>query len=159
MSVLKKRKNTNPNLGPFHFRAPSRMVWRTIRSMMQHKSARCQAALERLKVRLCPHTRPFLSPLSVSRATPPACTHSRDTPARRRACDDDGSRPAERRLQPQQGGWLGRGGGAEGQGAIHEIGRTGTLRCGGAVRSWASAHSRQVSQQQGRHTWDVGERC
>ena len=50
MSVLRKRKNTNPAKGPYHFRAPSRMVWRTVRSMMQHKSARCQAALERLKV-------------------------------------------------------------------------------------------------------------
>ena len=59
MSVLKKKKNTNPSRGPFHFRAPSRMVWRTIRSMMQHKSARCQAALERLKVLLLPA--PFTS--------------------------------------------------------------------------------------------------
>jgi large subunit ribosomal protein L13Ae len=50
MSILKKKKNTNPSRGPFHFRAPSRMVWRTIRSMMQHKTARCQAALERLRV-------------------------------------------------------------------------------------------------------------
>ena len=50
MSVLRKKKNTNPAKGPFHFRAPSRMVWRTIRSMMQHKTARCQAALERLRV-------------------------------------------------------------------------------------------------------------
>jgi len=50
MSILKKKKNTNPNRGPYHFRSPSRMVWRTIRAMMQHKTARCQAALERLKV-------------------------------------------------------------------------------------------------------------
>ena len=57
MSILKKKKNTNPSRGPFHFRAPSRMVWRTIRSMMQHKSARCQAALERLKV--LPFPAPF----------------------------------------------------------------------------------------------------
>merc|ERR1712205_41174 len=64
MSVLKKRKNTNPNLGPFHFRAPSRMVWRTIRSMMQHKSARCQAALD-----LSTRRSAWLSPRpSVSRA-------------------------------------------------------------------------------------------
>jgi hypothetical protein len=59
MSILKKKKNTNPSRGPFHFRAPSRMVWRTIRSMMQHKSARCQAALERLKV--LPSPAPFTS--------------------------------------------------------------------------------------------------
>lgn len=51
MSYLRKKMNSNPKLGPFHFRAPSRLVWRTIRSMMQHKIAKCEAALERLKVR------------------------------------------------------------------------------------------------------------
>jgi len=66
MSVLRKRKNTNPRLGPFHFRAPSRMVWRTIRSMMQHKSARCQAALERLKVPFFSGLRPAPAPLLPS---------------------------------------------------------------------------------------------
>ena len=50
MSYLRKKMNTNPAKGPFHFRSPARMVWRTIRAMMQHKIARCQAALERLKV-------------------------------------------------------------------------------------------------------------
>lgn len=50
MSYLRKKMNTNPAKGPYHFRAPSRMVWRTIRSMMQHKISRCEAALERLKV-------------------------------------------------------------------------------------------------------------
>lgn len=50
MSYLRKKMNTNPSKGPFHFRSPARMVWRTIRAMMQHKIARCQAALERLKV-------------------------------------------------------------------------------------------------------------
>ena len=68
MSVLKKRKNTNPNLGPFHFRAPSRMVWRTIRSMMQHKTARCQAALERLKVPSPPVPEIWTSGVCSSRA-------------------------------------------------------------------------------------------
>lgn len=28
---LRKRMNTNPNRGPFHFRAPSRIFWRTVR--------------------------------------------------------------------------------------------------------------------------------
>ena len=51
MSILRKRMNTNPARGPYHFRAPSRLVWRVIRGMMNHKSARCAAALERLKVR------------------------------------------------------------------------------------------------------------
>jgi ribosomal protein uL13 len=50
MSYLKKKKNTNPTRGPFHFRAPSRMMWRVVRSMMAHRTSRCQAALERLKV-------------------------------------------------------------------------------------------------------------
>jgi ribosomal protein uL13 len=50
MSYLAKRKNTNPGKGPYHFRAPSRMMFRVIRSMMAHRTSRCQAALERLKV-------------------------------------------------------------------------------------------------------------
>eukprot|EP00960_Hanusia_phi_P054957 762822-Hanusia_phi.AAC.10 len=50
MSMLRKKKNSNPSKGPFHFRSPARMAWRVIRGMMQHKSPRCQAALERLKV-------------------------------------------------------------------------------------------------------------
>lgn len=28
---LRKRMNTNPTRGPFHFRAPSRIFWRTVR--------------------------------------------------------------------------------------------------------------------------------
>ena len=52
MSMLRKKQNTNPSRGPFHFRAPSKMVYRAIRGMMQHKAAFAQAALERLKVGL-----------------------------------------------------------------------------------------------------------
>lgn len=44
----KKRMNTNPGRGPFHFKSPARMVWRTIRGMIHQKSARGQAALGRL---------------------------------------------------------------------------------------------------------------
>jgi large subunit ribosomal protein L13Ae len=44
----KKRMNTNPSRGPFHFKAPSLMVWRTIRGMLHQKSARGQEALARL---------------------------------------------------------------------------------------------------------------
>jgi len=40
--------NTNPARGPFHFKAPSRMVWRTIRGMVNHKTKRGQQALARL---------------------------------------------------------------------------------------------------------------
>jgi large subunit ribosomal protein L13Ae len=35
--------------GPFHFRAPSKMFWRTVRGMLPHKTARGAAAMERLK--------------------------------------------------------------------------------------------------------------
>ena len=42
--------NTNPKKGPIHYRAPSRMLWRTIRGMLPHKTARGAAALQRLKV-------------------------------------------------------------------------------------------------------------
>ena len=40
--------NTNPNRGPYHFKSPARMVWRTIRGMVNHKSARGADALARL---------------------------------------------------------------------------------------------------------------
>lgn len=46
---LRKRMNTNPSRGPFHYRAPSRILWRTIRGMIPHKTARGAAALDRLK--------------------------------------------------------------------------------------------------------------
>merc|ERR1712003_563363 len=44
----KKRMNTNPGKGPFHFKSPARMVWRTIRGMVHQKTARGQEALSRL---------------------------------------------------------------------------------------------------------------
>jgi len=43
-----KRMNTNPRKGPFHFKSPSMMVWRTIRGMIQHKSYRGADAMSRL---------------------------------------------------------------------------------------------------------------
>ncbi|KAK9410639.1 60S ribosomal protein L13a [Crotalus adamanteus] len=42
--------NTNPSRGPYHFRAPSQIFWRTVREMLPHKTKRGQAALEKLKV-------------------------------------------------------------------------------------------------------------
>nr|P93099.1 RecName: Full=Large ribosomal subunit protein uL13; AltName: Full=60S ribosomal protein L13a [Cyanophora paradoxa]CAA71090.1 ribosomal protein L13a [Cyanophora paradoxa] len=48
-AFLKKRMNTNPRRGPFHFRSPARILWRTIRGMIPHKTPRGAAALERLK--------------------------------------------------------------------------------------------------------------
>jgi len=44
----KKRMNTNPSRGPFHFKAPAKMFWRTVRGMVNQKTARGQAALGRL---------------------------------------------------------------------------------------------------------------
>merc|ERR1719235_1577985 len=41
--------NSNPKHGPLHFRAPSKILWRTIRGMVPHKTARGAAALDRLK--------------------------------------------------------------------------------------------------------------
>jgi len=50
LDFLKKRHSTNPARGPFHFRAPSKIFWRTIRGMLPHKLHRGKDALERLKV-------------------------------------------------------------------------------------------------------------
>lgn len=50
MAFLNKRCNTNPKLGPFHYRSPSMIVWRAVRGMLPHKSVRGQIALNRLKV-------------------------------------------------------------------------------------------------------------
>ena len=43
-----KRMNTNPGRGPFHFKSPAMIVWRTIRGMVHQKTPRGQAALSRL---------------------------------------------------------------------------------------------------------------
>eukprot|EP00842_Homolaphlyctis_polyrhiza_P005463 jgi/Hompol1/5918/HPOL_000309-RA len=50
MAFLRKRCLINPDRGAFHFRAPSRIFYRTIRGMVPHKTPRGAAALERLKV-------------------------------------------------------------------------------------------------------------
>lgn len=50
MNFKRKTNNVNPKHGPFHYRAPSKIMWRTIRGMLPHKSARGAAALDRLKV-------------------------------------------------------------------------------------------------------------
>jgi large subunit ribosomal protein L13Ae len=47
---LRKRVNTNPQRGPFHYRAPAKIMWRAIRGMLPHKSKRGAEALARLKV-------------------------------------------------------------------------------------------------------------
>ncbi|KAK9498693.1 hypothetical protein O3M35_003272 [Rhynocoris fuscipes] len=50
LSFLRKRCNVNPARGPFHFRAPSKILYRTIRGMVPHKIERGKAALRRIKL-------------------------------------------------------------------------------------------------------------
>lgn len=47
---LRKHVNYNYARGPFHFRAPSRIFYKAVRGMIPRKTARGEAALERLKV-------------------------------------------------------------------------------------------------------------
>ncbi|KAE9555978.1 hypothetical protein FO519_000834 [Halicephalobus sp. NKZ332] len=49
LSFLRKRCNVNPRRGPFHFRAPNKIFWRTVRGMLPHKTSRGAAALKRLR--------------------------------------------------------------------------------------------------------------
>eukprot|EP00947_MAST-08B_sp_MAST-8B-sp1_P002008 g2008.t1 len=46
---LRKRTLTNPKRGPIHYRAPSKILWRTIRGMIPHKTVRGAAAMQRLQ--------------------------------------------------------------------------------------------------------------
>merc|ERR1712121_577632 len=50
LSFLRKRMNTNPSRGPYHYRAPSKIFWRVVRGMLPHKLHRGKEALDRLKV-------------------------------------------------------------------------------------------------------------
>merc|ERR1712105_80360 len=50
MDFLRKRMNTNPKKGPYHFRAPSKIFWRTVRGMLPHKLHGGKEAMDRLKV-------------------------------------------------------------------------------------------------------------
>ncbi len=69
---LRKRMNTNPRRGPFHYKAPARIFWRTVRGMIPHKTVRGAESLDRLK---CFEGVPFaystvrLSVLFLSRRT------------------------------------------------------------------------------------------
>lgn len=47
---LRKKMNTNPNRGPFHERAPSKILQRTVRGMLPRTTARGRNALANLKV-------------------------------------------------------------------------------------------------------------
>ncbi|KAJ3430492.1 60S ribosomal protein L13A-RELATED [Anaeramoeba flamelloides] len=46
----RKRTSVRPNHGPFHYREPSRIFWKSVRGMLPHKTFRGTAALKRLKV-------------------------------------------------------------------------------------------------------------
>ncbi|RWS25752.1 60S ribosomal protein L13a-like protein [Leptotrombidium deliense] len=50
LDFLRKRCNVNPKRGPYHYRAPSKIFWRTVRGMLPHKTKRGDAALTRLRV-------------------------------------------------------------------------------------------------------------
>jgi large subunit ribosomal protein L13Ae len=45
----RKRHLTNPKKGPYHYRAPAKILWRTIRGMVPHKTHRGAIALGRLQ--------------------------------------------------------------------------------------------------------------
>merc|ERR1712008_335903 len=49
LDFLKKRCNVLPKRGPFHFRAPAKIFWRTVRGMTPHKTERGKDALKRLQ--------------------------------------------------------------------------------------------------------------
>ncbi|CAO3597401.1 60S ribosomal protein L16 [Absidia repens] len=49
-AYLRKRCLVNPNHGAFHFRAPSRILYKALRGMVPHKTARGAAALDRVKL-------------------------------------------------------------------------------------------------------------
>ncbi|XP_037586423.1 60S ribosomal protein L13a-like [Cebus imitator] len=50
LDFLRKRMNTNPSRGPYHFRAPSRIFRRPGRGVLPHKTKQGPAAPHRLKV-------------------------------------------------------------------------------------------------------------
>ena len=50
ISRSKKRTTTNPKRGPFHFKTPSQVFWKSIRGMLPHKTFRGSNALMRLKL-------------------------------------------------------------------------------------------------------------
>lgn len=50
LSFLRKKCNVNPARGVYHYRAPSKIFWRTVRGMMPHKTRRGDKALDNLRV-------------------------------------------------------------------------------------------------------------
>merc|ERR1712096_36936 len=49
LKFLRLRCNVKPLRGPFHFRAPGKIFWRTVRGMVPHKSERGKDAMKRLQ--------------------------------------------------------------------------------------------------------------
>merc|ERR1712013_682609 len=49
LKFLRLRCNVKPQRGPFHFRAPSKIFWRTVRGMVPHKSEKGKEAMKRLQ--------------------------------------------------------------------------------------------------------------
>ncbi|CAF0719277.1 unnamed protein product [Brachionus calyciflorus] len=49
LEFLRKRCNIQPSRGAFHFRAPGKIFWRTVRGMVPHKTKRGKEALQNLK--------------------------------------------------------------------------------------------------------------
>ena len=49
LKFLRLRCNVKPLRGPFHFRAPGKIFWRTVRGMIPHKGERGKDALKRLQ--------------------------------------------------------------------------------------------------------------
>merc|ERR1711976_457001 len=49
LKFLRLRCNVKPARGPFHFRAPSKMFWRTVRGMVPYKTERGKEAMKRLQ--------------------------------------------------------------------------------------------------------------
>jgi len=49
LEFLRKACNIQPARGAFHFRAPSKIFWRTVRGMVPHKTKRGREALKTLK--------------------------------------------------------------------------------------------------------------
>merc|ERR1712126_507298 len=50
LGVFRKRMNTKPSKGPYHFRAPSKCLFKVVRGMIPHKTKRGMEALNRLKI-------------------------------------------------------------------------------------------------------------
>ena len=46
---MRKTRNANPKRGHIHWKAPSRIFWKTVRGMIPHKTARGAAAMARLR--------------------------------------------------------------------------------------------------------------